>query len=135
MSRSKKDQKAQAALSETVKLADVKSEDFDTIFYVGGHGPMWDLADNPDSIALIESFYKSGKPVAALCHAPAVFHVTYNGEAIVRGKRVTGLADSEEEAVPLPMLFRSSSRTNSSVLVASMRRHPIGRALRLLMVA
>jgi putative intracellular protease/amidase len=64
MARFKRDQEAQNALAHTLKLADMKSEDFDTIFYVGGHGPMWDLVDNPDSIALIESFYNSGKPVA-----------------------------------------------------------------------
>jgi putative intracellular protease/amidase len=80
----------------------MKSEDFDTIFYVGGHGPMWDLVDNPDSIALIESFYNSGKPVAAVCHSPAVFHrVTYNGQPLVKGKRVTGFTNGEEEAVQL----------------------------------
>jgi putative intracellular protease/amidase len=80
----------------------MKSEDFDTIFYVGGHGPMWDLVDNPVSIALIESFYNSGKPVAAVCHSPAVFHrVTYNGEPLVKGKRVTGFTNGEEEAVQL----------------------------------
>ena len=102
MERFKKDLDAQKALSQTVKLADVKSEDFDTIFYVGGHGPMWDLTDNPESIALIESFYNSGKPVAAVCHSPAVFHrVTYNGEPLVKGKRVTGFTNGEEEAVQL----------------------------------
>jgi putative intracellular protease/amidase len=102
MARFKKDPEAQAALSQTVKLADTKSEDFDTIFYVGGHGPMWDLVDNADSIALIESFYNSGKPVAAVCHSSAVFHrVTYNGELLVKGKRVTGFTNGEEEAVQL----------------------------------
>jgi putative intracellular protease/amidase len=102
MTRFKNDQAAQTALSQTVKLADMKSEDFDTIFYVGGHGPMWDLADNPDSIALIESFYNSGKPVAAVCHSPAVFHrATYNGQPLVKGKRVTGFTNGEEEAVHL----------------------------------
>jgi putative intracellular protease/amidase len=102
MSRFKQDKQAQADLSQTVKLADMKSEDFDTIFYVGGHGPMWDLVDNPVSIALIESFYNSGKPVAAVCHSPAVFHrVTYNGEPLVKGKRVTGFTNGEEEAVQL----------------------------------
>src|SRR5580658_2543603 len=102
MSRFKQDKQAQADLSQTVKLADMKSEDFDTIFYVGGHGPMWDLADNPVSIALIESFYNSGKPVAAVCHSPAVFHrVTYKGVPLVRGKRVTGFTNGEEEAVQL----------------------------------
>ncbi len=80
----------------------MKAEDFDTVFYVGGHGPMWDLVDNPDSIALIESFYNSGKPVAAVCHSPACFHrVTYQGAPIVKGKRVTGFTNGEEEAVNL----------------------------------
>src|ERR1700735_67274 len=93
---------AQTPLSQTVKLADMKSEDFDTIFYVGGHGPMWDLVDNPDSITLIEAFYNSGKPVVAVCHAPAVLHrVIHEGAPIVKGKRVTGFANSEEEAVQL----------------------------------
>ena len=102
MTRFKQDRAAQEALSQTVKLADMKSQDFDTIFYVGGHGPMWDLVDNPDSIALIESFYNSGKPVAAVCHSPAVFHrVTYQGAPLVKGKRVTGFTNGEEEAVHL----------------------------------
>lgn len=93
---------AQKALSQTMKLADVKSEDYDTIFCLGGHGPMWGLVDNPDSIALIESFYNSGKPVAAVCHAPAVFHrVTYKGEPLVSGKRVTGFTNGEQAAVNL----------------------------------
>jgi len=102
MARFKQDQDAQRALSQTVKLADMKSQDFDTIFYVGGHGPMWDLVDNPDSIALIESFYNSGKPVAAVCHSPAVFHrVMYKGAPLVKGKRVTGFTNGEEDAVHL----------------------------------
>src|SRR6202522_3666153 len=102
MARFKQDAEAQKMLSQTVKLSDMKSEDFDTIFYVGGHGPMWDLVDNPDSIALIESFYNSGKPVAAVCHAPGVFHrATYRGEPLVKGKRVTGFTDGEEAAVNL----------------------------------
>jgi len=102
MDRFKKDKSAQADLASTRKLADMKSADFDTIFYVGGHGPMWDLVDNKDSIALIESFYNAGKPVAAVCHSPGVFHrVMYNGAPIVKGKHVTGFANSEEEAVGL----------------------------------
>lgn len=102
MARFKKDPAAQEALAHTGKLADIRSENFDTIFYVGGHGPMWDLTDNPVSIALIESFYNSGKPVAAVCHSPGVLHrVKYNGAPIVKGKRVTGFANSEEEAVGL----------------------------------
>jgi putative intracellular protease/amidase len=102
MARFKGDSAAQAELANTKKLADMQSADFDTIFYVGGHGPMWDLVDNEDSIALIESFYDSGKPVAAVCHSPGVLHrVKYKGVPIVRGKRVTGFANSEEEAVGL----------------------------------
>jgi putative intracellular protease/amidase len=102
MERFKKDKDAQKALSQTVKLADMKAEDFDTIFYVGGHGPMWDLAESPVSIALIESFYNSNKPVALVCHSPGVLHrVTYKGAPIVKGKRVTGFTNSEEEEVGL----------------------------------
>ncbi len=102
MTRFKQDADAQKQLSQTVKLSEVKSEDYDSIFYVGGHGPMWDLADNPDSIALIESFYNSGKPVAAVCHSPGVFHrVMYQGAPLVKGKRVTGFTNGEEAAVGL----------------------------------
>lgn len=102
MTRFKQDAQAQKDLSETRRLADMKSEDFDTIFYVGGHGPMWDLVDNPVSIALIESFYNSGKPVAAVCHSPAVFHrVQYNGAPLIKGKRVTGFTNGEEAAAQL----------------------------------
>lgn len=102
MARFKQDPVAQNDLAHTVKLKDMRSETFDAIFYSGGHGPMWDLVDNPDSIALIESFYNSGKPVAAVCHAPAVLHrVMYKGAPIVKGKRVTGFANSEEEEVQL----------------------------------
>ena len=102
MARFKQDKAAQEALAHTAKLSDMRSEDFDTIFYVGGHGPMWDLVDNTDSIALIESFYNSGKVVAAVCHSPAVFHrVKSNGVPMVKGKRVTGFTNGEEEAVHL----------------------------------
>ena len=102
MARFKKDERAQKELSQTVKLADVKSENFDTVFYVGGHGPMWDLAESPVSIALLESFYNSGKPIALVCHSPGVLHhVTYKGEPLVKGKRVTGFTNGEEEAVQL----------------------------------
>ena len=102
MARFKQDPAAQQALSQTIKLADVKAEEYDSIFYVGGHGPMWDLVDNPLSIALIEAFYNSGKPVAAVCHSPAVFHkVTYKGTPLVKGKRVTGFTNDEEAAVQL----------------------------------
>jgi putative intracellular protease/amidase len=102
MARFKKDEVAQKALAHTLRLADMKAEDFDTVFYVGGHGPMWDLAESPHSIALIESFYNSGKPVALVCHSPgALRHVMYNGEPLVKGKRVTGFTNDEEEEVKL----------------------------------
>ncbi|MCL9682650.1 type 1 glutamine amidotransferase domain-containing protein [Legionella maioricensis] len=102
MTRFKKDDKAKKALSQTAKLGDMKAEDFDTIFYVGGHGPLWDLAESPVSINLIESFYNSGKPIALVCHSPGLLHrVTYKGAPIVKGKRVTGFANSEEEEVHL----------------------------------
>lgn len=102
MSRFKQDAAAQRALANTVKLASVKSEDYDTLFYPGGHGPMWDLAESPDSITLIESFYNSGKPIALVCHAPGVLrHVTYRGEPLVNGKHVTGFTNGEEEQVQL----------------------------------
>jgi putative intracellular protease/amidase len=102
MARFKKDPAAQQALAHTSKLADMKSEDFDTVFYVGGHGPLWDLAESADSIALLESFYNSGKPIALVCHSPGVLrHVTYDGAPLVKGKRVTGFTNGEEEAVQL----------------------------------
>lgn len=86
MTQLKQDTEAQKQLSHTV----------------GGHGPMWDLVDNPDSIALIESFYNSGKPLAAVYHSPAVFHrVMYQGEPLVKGKRVSGFMNGEEAAVGL----------------------------------
>ena len=100
--RFKQDAEAQKALSSTLKLSEMDSTDFDTVFYPGGHGPMWDLAEDLDSIDLIESFYNSGKPVAAVCHAPAALHrVMYHGVSIVKGKRVTGFTNEEEEAVQL----------------------------------
>jgi putative intracellular protease/amidase len=102
MGRFKEDKAAQQALARTAKLADMKSENFDTVFYVGGHGPMWDLAESPVSIALLESFYDSGKVIALVCHSPGVLrHVKYQGEPLVKGKRVTGFTNEEEEAVHL----------------------------------
>jgi putative intracellular protease/amidase/catechol 2,3-dioxygenase-like lactoylglutathione lyase family enzyme len=102
MARFKKDVVAQKALADTVKLADMKAEDFDTVFYPGGHGPMWDLAESPASIALLEAFYNSGKPIALVCHSPGVLrHVTYQGAPLVKGKHVTGFTNGEEEEVQL----------------------------------
>ena len=102
MTRFKGDKAAQAVLASTVKLADMEVSDFDTVFYSGGHGPMWDLAEDPVSIALIESFYDAGKPVAAVCHAPGVLrHAKHKGQPLVKGKRVTGFTNQEEEEVQL----------------------------------
>jgi len=97
------DAAAKAQLASTVRLDSVKSRDFDTVFYPGGHGPMWDLAEDQHSIELIESFCAAGKPVALVCHAPgALRHVkTRDGKPLVQGKKVTGFTDTEEEAVGL----------------------------------
>ncbi len=102
MARFKKDEVAQKTFANTVRLADVNARDFDTVFYSGGHGPMWDLAEDPLSISLLESFYNSGKPIALVCHSPGVLrHVKYKGEPLVKGKHVTGFTNGEEEEVKL----------------------------------
>src|SRR6478752_5091306 len=72
--RFKQDPAAQAVLANTLRLSDIKASDYDAVFYPGGHGPMWDLAEDPHSVALIEAFWNAGKPVAAVCHAPGVLH-------------------------------------------------------------
>jgi putative intracellular protease/amidase len=97
------DQQAQAVLANTVKLADIETDNFDAVFYPGGHGPLWDLTTDQNSISLIESFIAAAKPVAAVCHAPAVLiHVRDpQGQSLVQGKRVTGFCNSEEAAVGL----------------------------------
>jgi len=101
--RLRADTDAQTALANTKKLTDVSAHDFDAVFYPGGHGPMWDMPDNPTSIALLEAFVKADKPVGAVCHAPvALVNVRgKNGDYLVKGKRVTGFTNSEEEAVGL----------------------------------
>src|SRR5665811_514220 len=101
--RFRTDSAAQAELAKTKKLADVSAADFDAVFYPGGHGPMWDMPDNPTSIALIEAFVAADKPVAAVCHAPiALKNVrTTDGELLVKGRDVTGFSNSEEAAVGL----------------------------------
>ncbi|MBD8529596.1 MULTISPECIES: type 1 glutamine amidotransferase domain-containing protein [unclassified Massilia] len=101
--RFKADPAAQAVLAATGKLADVDAASFDAVFYPGGHGPLWDLAEDRDSIALIEAMIAAGKPVAAVCHAPGVLrHVKgADGKPLVNGKRVTGFTNTEEEAVGL----------------------------------
>lgn len=94
---------ARRELANTAKLADMKTEDFDAVFYPGGHGPLWDLYGDSNSIALIEGFIAAGKPVAAVCHAPAVLlkAKAASGEPLVQGKKVTGFSNSEEAAVGL----------------------------------
>ena len=97
------DDAARAALAGTVPLGSVDVTDFDAVFYPGGHGPLWDLAEDADSIALIENTVAAGKPVAAVCHAPAVLrHVKDSaGAPLVAGRRVTGFSNTEEAAVGL----------------------------------
>lgn len=101
--RFKADPQAQALLANTAKLADMQVADFDAVFYPGGHGPLWDLAEDRDSIRLIEAMLAAGKPVGAVCHAPGVLrHVkAADGTPLVRGKQVTGFTNTEEEAVGL----------------------------------
>jgi putative intracellular protease/amidase len=100
--RFKADRDAMNVLANTRRLDTMSADDFDTVFYPGGHGPMWDLAEDPVSIRLIESFYNSGKNISFVCHAPGVLHhVKYKGEPLVKGKRVTGFTNEEEEEVQL----------------------------------
>jgi len=112
------DSEAQAALAHTIKLSEVSPDDYDALFYPGGHGPLWDLAEDRHSISLIESMFAQGKPVAAVCHAPGVFRNTRlpDGTPLVQGKSVTGFTNSEEEAVGLtgvvPFLVEDELRKN-----------------------
>lgn len=101
--RFKADPAAQKLLAETMKLAALSARDFDAVFYPGGHGPLWDLAEDASSIALIERMLAAGKPVAAVCHAPAVLRHPKgaDGKSVVHGKAVTGFTNSEEAAVGL----------------------------------
>jgi len=101
--RFNEDAEALSALATTHRLKDVLEEHFDAVFYPGGHGPLWDLAEDADSIRLIEQTFSAGKPVAAVCHGPAVFRHTRGalGEPLVKDKRVTGFSNEEEAAVGL----------------------------------
>jgi len=101
--RFKRDTDAQSVLESTKKLTDILPDDYDAVFYAGGHGPLWDLTEDRNSIALIETMYASGKPVAAVCHAPAVLRHTVapDGSPLVKGKSVTGFSNTEEDAVQL----------------------------------
>jgi putative intracellular protease/amidase len=118
MKRFRADPEAQRALANTVKLSTVSADDYDAVFYPGGHGPLWDLAEDRDSIGLIERLYAAGKPVAAVCHGPAVLRQAKapDGTPLVQGKRVTGFANSEEAAVGLtnvvPFLVEDALKAN-----------------------
>lgn len=115
--RFKEDNEAQERLANTKKLAEVKAEDFDSVFYPGGHGPLWDLAVDKNSIELIETFVKQDKPVAFVCHSPAALkNVKIDGEYLVKGKKVTGFSNTEEEGVQLtdvvPFLLEDVLKAN-----------------------
>jgi len=116
--RFKADDAAQQSLAQTVPLASVSASDFDSVFYPGGHGPLWDLAEDADSIALIEASAAANRPVGAVCHAPAVLRHTRgsDGKPLVSGKKVTGFTNTEEEAVGLtgvvPFLVEDMLKAN-----------------------
>jgi putative intracellular protease/amidase len=97
------DTHAQALVANTAQLADMNAADYSAVFYPGGHGPLWDLTDSADSIALIESFLAANKPVAAVCHATAALLniKDVDGKSVIKGKAITGFTNSEEEAVQL----------------------------------
>lgn len=116
-----KDTETQDLLANTKQLSTIDQADYDAVFYPGGHGPLWDLAEDKYSIALIEAFYKNNKTVAAVCHAPAIFKHTKNsdGSPLVKGKKVTGFSNSEEEAVQLtkivPFLVEDMLKENGGI--------------------
>ncbi|WP_025761407.1 type 1 glutamine amidotransferase domain-containing protein [Dyadobacter tibetensis] len=119
--RFKKDIEAQGVIKNTLSLATLKAEDYDAVFYPGGHGPLWDLADDGTSIRLIETFYAQEKPIAFVCHAPAALKSVkdMHGNPLVRGKQVTGFSNSEEEAVQLtnvvPFLVEDMLKANGGI--------------------
>ncbi len=119
--RFKADEETQRLLAQTKKLSEVSQQDFAAVFYPGGHGPLWDLAEDKNSIALIEDFIRNEKIVAAVCHAPAIFKNTKqeNGKSLVDGKKVTGFTNSEEEAVQLtevvPFLVEDMLKANGGI--------------------
>ena len=116
--RFRNDPEAQQALAHTRRLADVQASEYDAVFYPGGHGPLWDLAEDRDSIALIESTYAAVKPLAAVCHAPAVLRHAKgpDGAPLVHGRSVTGFTNTEEAAVGLtdvvPFLVEDMLKAN-----------------------
>jgi len=119
--RFRNDKRAQTALATTVKLSSISAGDYDAVFYPGGHGPLWDLAEDRDSIALIETMAAAEKTVGAVCHAPGVFRHTKarDGSPLVRGKSVTGFTNTEEAAVGLtkvvPFLVEDVLKQNGGI--------------------
>ena len=118
--RFKSDDDAQAALASTRVLSEITVEGYDAVFYPGGHGPLWDLAEDADSIRIIESFAEHDLPIGAVCHAPAIFkHTKINGKPLVAGKKVTGFTNTEEEGVGLtnvvPFLVEDMLKANGGV--------------------
>jgi len=119
--RFRKDAAAQKQLANTLRLDSVNPSDFDAVFYPGGHGPLWDLAEDQHSISLLETFHQQDKPMGLVCHAPGVLrHVKGDdGEPLVKGKRVTGFSNSEEAAVQLtevvPFLLEDMLKTNQGL--------------------
>ncbi|MDU7869684.1 MAG: type 1 glutamine amidotransferase domain-containing protein, partial [Pantoea sp.] len=115
------DQETQAVLAATVRLDSVSQDAFDAVFYPGGHGPLWDLANDKNSIALIEQTLQAGKPVALVCHAPGVLRdvKSADGEPLVKGKKVTGFTNTEEEGVGLtnvvPFLVEDVLKQNGGI--------------------
>lgn len=101
--RFKQDSDAQRVLASTRRLSEVQASDYDAVFYPGGHGPLWDLAEDNNSVALIETMLAAGKPVSAVCHAPGVLRhaKTADGKPLVQGRQVTGFSNAEEAAVQL----------------------------------
>lgn len=118
--RFKDDPAAQKELANSAVLSTISDKDFDAIFYPGGHGPLWDLAEDTDSNALIETFAESARPVGAVCHAPAVFkHAKAKGGGpLVSGRNVTGFTNTEEEGVGLtdivPFLVEEMLKSNGA---------------------
>ncbi len=119
--RFKKDDAAQSSLANTTKLAEIDADDFDAVFFPGGHGPLWDLAEDADSKHVIETFIAENRPLAAVCHAPAIFKHTKgaDGMSVVSGRRVTGFTNTEEEGVGLteivPFLVEDMLKANGGL--------------------
>jgi len=130
--RFKSDTEAQAVFAHTQKLAEISPKDFDAVFYPGGHGPLWDLAEDQHSIKLIETMYAEGKPVSALCHGPAAFRhaKSPDGSPLVKGKSVTGFSNSEEAAVGLtrvvPFLIEDMLKANGGIYLNAEDWQPYG---------